>query len=116
MQLLDKLSVGIIYTIKKSNGNKNAIIDYLCKETWSAREVYTDKVLLQCLRNTWCDLLDKVKYPSSLMREYYHVRDYPWNKDESEALISCLGTVQVREKDENGTYKYINGFYELEDI
>ena len=87
MQLLDKLSVGIIYTIKKSNGNKNAIIDYLCKETWSAREVYTDKVLLQCLRNTWCDLLDKVKYPSSLMREYYHVRDYPWNKDELEASV-----------------------------
>lgn len=113
---LDKLSVGIIYTIKKSNGNKNAIIDYLCKETWSAREVYTDKVLLQCLRNAWCDLLDKVKYPSSLMREYYHMCDYPWNKDELEALISCLATVQVCEKNEDNTYKYINGFYELEDI
>ncbi len=62
------------------------------------------------------ELMNKVKYPSSLMREYYHVRDYPWNKGELEALISCLGTVQIREKDENGDYKYINGFYELEDI
>lgn len=111
--IMDKLTIGIIYTIKKHN-TKEAVINYLCRETWSAREIYTDDVLTQCLRNAWCDLLDNVKYPSSLMREYYHVRSYPWNMDEIHALISVLSGVKVREKDENGEYRYINGFTPLE--
>ena len=114
--MLDKLNIGIIYTIKAATEPKKEIIDYLCKETWSAREVYTDKILLECLRNAWGDLLDHVKYPSSLMREYYHVCEYPWNMSELEALISCLGSVQVREKDSHGIYRYINGFYDLEEV
>ena len=112
MRVMNDLSIGIIYTIKKYS-TKEAIIDYLCHKTWSKREIYTDKVLIQCLRNTWCDLLDCVKYPSALMREYYHVLDYPWNMDEMHALMSVMAGVQVREKI-GEKYEFVNGFLKLE--
>lgn len=114
MNLMDKMNCGVIYAVKLNNkGNwYDSIASFMSKYTNTPVEHYTKSILETRLVCAIADLIENMEHPCGVWFEYWHMRQYPWNKNDFEAMCVAMSTIAV--KDEHGNY--INGFRPLEEF
>ena len=110
MELMSKMSCGIIYAAKMSKDDAyTSISHFMSNYTNTPIEYYTHNIIENLLSSAISDLLNHMKYPSGFWSEYCHYKQYPWKMNDFYAMCAALSSVQVREGE-----LYLNGFRPIE--
>ena len=118
MQLMSKMSCGIIYSVKRIKGatNYDKISHFLSKYTDTPIEHYNLEIIQNALIRAIGELLNCMQYPSSFWADYNRLKNFPWSMNDFEAMCCAASNVQVKEKNQDNSYNYINGFSPVEDF
>ena len=115
---MNDLTIGIILAVK--HGYKNGetpeqdIKNFLSDYTETQIEHYTDSVLLRILISCFPEYIREHKNPSWAVTEFF-ISKYSHfeSQDDITAIINCFHMAQVRDRDNEGNYIYVNGFHDF---
>lgn len=112
---MDKIYMGIIYTIKQKGYSYDEIAKFLHQFTDTPIEYYTPEILTTILQNTMLAAIQDNEHPVSIVRNYFDCKHYPWNYTEWQAMCAAVGAIEVRHKNLiTNEYEFINGFKPME--
>lgn len=113
-RLLPEDDIRIIHAIKNANKAWNfAIPEAISKQTMTPAERYSERMLNEYMINLFCRYITVCDVPASAVR---YLLDVMRNADgtslwHSIAIVLCHA--QVKTKNPDGSYKYVNGFWEI---
>lgn len=114
---MDKMTSGIIYTIKQKGYSHEEVAKFMHYYTDTPVEYYTDEMIDHLMEKILIEATRYNEKPASIISEYFYWRHSPWNYSDFEAICAALSNIQVRQEDfETGELKYINGFWPIEDF
>ncbi len=112
---MDKMYMGIIYTIKREGYSRDAIRYYMNKITCTPITYYSNAMIDDLLEKTMIEAVSCNKYPSSIIYDYFFWKHSPYNYSDFEAICAALSNIQVRcENPLTKELEYINGFESME--
>ena len=114
---MEKLSMGIIYTIKREGYSREAIKKFLHSFTDTPIDYYTDEILDGIMERTMVAAVRDNEHPQAIVNEFFHWQHYPWNYSKFDAICAALGNIQVRRENyETEELQYINGFAAMKEF
>lgn len=114
---MERVYVGIIYTIKQKGYSYDPIRKFMHKYTDTPVEYYTDSIIDHLVETSLIAAVHDNEHPASILIDYFSWKHEPWNYSEFEAMCAALSNIQVRRENYNtGKLEYINGFCEMEDF
>lgn len=114
---MEKMYVGIIYTIKQKGYSREEIAKFMHKYTDTPLEYYTDSLIDHIVETTFIEAIRDNEHPVSIVRDYFQCKQSPWDYGEFEAMCAALSDIQVRRENyDTCKLEYINGFCELEEF
>lgn len=114
---MEKRTSEIIMTLKgnhefgERDTYKQLLAAYMSDRCDYPEDQYTDEMLFGIVKETVKDYLSGCSGPGyirAFLDNYFEA--HKWHEDELSQWLSALAQVQVREKNGDGTYRYINGF------
>lgn len=112
---MEKLSMGIIYTIKRNGYSREAIKEFLHSFTDTPINYYTDEILDSIMERTMVAAVRDNEHPQAIVSDFFYWQHYPWNYSKFDAICAALGNIQVRRENySTEKLEYINGFMPLE--
>ena len=114
---MDKMTSGIIYTIKKYGHSREEVAKFMHSYTDTPVDYYTDNIIDSIMEKTMVEAVRSNEKPASIVYDYFYWRHDPWNYSNFDAICAALANIQVkRENLDTGEYRYINGFWPWEDF
>lgn len=114
---MDKMTCGIIYTIKNKGHSREEIANFMHSYTDTPVEYYTDKIIDNLMEKTLTEAIRDNEKPATIISDYFYWRHSPWNYSDFDAICAALTLIQVRRTNlKTGELEYINGFYPLENF
>jgi len=117
--MLEDLTIGVILAVKhgyKNEFNKEAIKKFLSDYTLTPIQYYLDKDITRIVITCFKDYIGNHKAPRWVMEEFFMNKYGIHNMDDTDSIISCFKTAQVRDCYDtlNKNYEYVNGFHDFE--
>ena len=98
----------------RKSGEECEFIDkvkqYMSKECDCPIEHYTQGIMDDIMFEAMCDYIDTCDRPSVFLRNLRQLNRWFDNKCVAERIAIAFDLVHIRHKDNNGEFKYINGF------
>ena len=114
---MDKMTSGIIYTIKNKGYSREEIAKFMHLYTDTPVDYYTDSMIDSIMEKTMVEAVRSNEKPASIVYDYFYWRNDPWNYSNFDAICAALSNIQVRKENLiTGMLEYINGFYPMEDF
>ena len=114
---MEKLFMGIIYTIKRKGYSREAIKEFLHNFTDTPIEYYTDAILDSIMEKTMVEAARYNEHPYTIISDFFHWQHYPWNYSKFDAICVALNNIQIRRENYNTEKsEYINGFTEMKEF
>lgn len=112
---MDKMTSGIIYTIKQKGCSREEVAKFMHYYTDTPIDYYTDEIIDNLMERTITEAIRYNEKPASIIYEYFYWRREPWCYSDFEAICAALSSIQVKEiNPKTGDLEYINGFRPIE--
>ena len=117
--MLEDLTIGVILAVKhgyKNEFNKEAIKKFLSDYTLTPIQYYLDKDITRIIILCFKDYIKNHRSPRQVIEEFFMNKYGIYNMNDTDSIISCFKTAQVRDCYDiiTKTYGYINGFHDFE--
>ena len=107
-------SLEIIYALKQGEKPwEKVITEFSAKETGNPSYIATQLELYDIIKEVFIDYISTCDHPENVVRILLHCIDVNGSMGMAHHMARTLRLQQVKSKDEDGNFYYINGFRSL---